>query len=124
FVAKISVGAIGPPPAITSISPTSGTQGQTISNFTVNGNNFQPNSTLSFSGNPADFTITYISPPTSTQIFASVTIAATAGPGARDVTASNPDGQQAILSGAFTVMLPKTLPPPSITSVSPFSGIR
>src|SRR5439155_4035739 len=42
-------GSVVVPPSITSVSPTSGTQGQTITNFTVNGSNFDPNATLSFS---------------------------------------------------------------------------
>jgi len=38
------------PPSITLISPVSGNQGQTVSNFTVTGSNFDPAVVLSFSG--------------------------------------------------------------------------
>ena len=42
-------------PTITSISPSSGNQGETISNFTVNGTGFQSGAILSFSGDAGVF---------------------------------------------------------------------
>jgi 6-phosphogluconolactonase (cycloisomerase 2 family) len=108
-------GPVAPPPTIISVSPSSGIQGQTISNFTVTGSNFQPTSMLSFSGNPTDFTISYISR-TATQIVTSVTIASSATPGARDVIITNSDGQPAVRSSAFTV---QSLASQPAISVSP-----
>ncbi len=97
-------------PQITSISPTSGIQGQTISDFTVNGNNFSPNASLSFSG--TGVAVNYYSSRTSTQILASVSIAGSAIPGARDVNVTNPDGQTASDQGIFLI----NASPPPITS--------
>ena len=104
--------SFAPLPTITSISPSSGTQGQTISNFTVNGTNFQLASTLSFKGSPADISVTYVSR-TATQIVASIIIAPGAAPGARDVIITNPDGQMVSFRDAFQV-----LPSCSVSSIN------
>ena len=91
--------------AIVNISPSAGTRGGTVAGFTVQGNNFQPASQISFSGNPSDFTVTYVSID-STQIVADITIAENAPLGVRNVVVTNPDGQTAKLSSAFTIRLP------------------
>jgi hypothetical protein len=98
-----------PPPTITSVLPASGTQGQTITGFSVTGTNFQTGATVTFSGQGVTATSPSI---TATQIVASVTLANTATTGARDVIVTNPDSQLATLPGAFSVTLP---PQPSIT---------
>jgi len=94
----------GPPPTITSVSPTSGTQGQTIGNFTVNGSNFQVGATLSF--NPPDVAVNATPPPaiSQTQIIAGITIASGASTGVHDVIVTNPDGQRGTLASALTVV--------------------
>ena len=103
-----------PAPSITSISPSSGVQGQTITNLTVAGSNFQATSTLSFSG--SGITVNSYSSRTTTQIMASITIAVDAPTGARDVFVTNPDGQQAARGAGFTVVpAPPPPPPPSIS---------
>lgn len=89
-------------PAPTSCSPTSGTRGTTISNFTVNGSGFGTAGTLSFSN--AGITVNSYSTQTDSQIVASITIAATATETASDVTVTNAiGGLTGTLSGAFTV---------------------
>jgi pimeloyl-ACP methyl ester carboxylesterase len=101
FVVKISPGA-ALAPTISSVLPTSGTQGQTIANFTVNGNNFDPAATLSFGG--TGITVNSYSSRTSTQIVASIGISTTAPLGPQDVIVTNPDLQHTQLSNAFTVI--------------------
>jgi RHS repeat-associated protein len=113
---------VSPPPAITSISPTSGTEGQAISNFTVTGSNFQPTSTISFSG--TGIAVNSYSSRTSTQIVASVTIANAAPTELRDVGVVNPDGQQATLAAAFTVLVaPPVTHTLTVASTSPSTGV-
>jgi len=99
-----------PPVTITSVSPTSVTQGQTITNFTVNGTEFDTSAVLAFTGSGVSVN-SYISR-SSTQIVASVTVTIDASPGARGVTVANPDGQQANLENAFQVV-----PSCSVTSI-------
>jgi len=113
----------GPPPTIISISPTSGTQGRTISNFTVNGSNFQAGAILSFS--PSDITIDATPSPTisPTQIVASITIANSAAISPHDVIVMNPDGQRAVLSAAFSVLIaPPVTHTLTVASTTPNSG--
>jgi photosystem II stability/assembly factor-like uncharacterized protein len=90
----------GPPTITPPINPTSGIQGQTIPNFTVNGSNFQPGATLSFSGDAGIFVNS--STITTTQVSASISIAIFATTGPREVIVTNPDGQSA--STGFTVI--------------------
>ncbi len=104
------------PPSTTSISPASGSQGQTITNFTVAGTNFDLNATLSSSG--SGITVNSYTSRTATQIIASITIGSTVPPGTYDVVVTNPSGQMGILRAALSVMLP----PPILTSVSPGAG--
>jgi murein DD-endopeptidase MepM/ murein hydrolase activator NlpD len=88
-------------PAITSISHTLGTQGETISNFAVDGNNFQAASILSFSG--TGISVNSYSLRTMNLIVASITIANNAIPGPQDVTVIN-GSQQSPPAGPFTVL--------------------
>ncbi len=101
FVTKIaetgSAPAISPP-----VSPNSGTQGQTIPNFTVNGSNFDPAAVLSFSG--TGITVNSYTSRTAMQIVGGITIASTAATGSYDVTITNPDSQHVTLTGGFTVI--------------------
>lgn len=106
-----------PPPSISSVSPSSGYQGQTITNFTVNGSHFQATSTVSFSG--TGITVNSYSTRTATQIVASITIALDAPTGARDVFVTNPDGQQAARGAGFTVL--QTTPSVHVISISGIS---
>jgi hypothetical protein len=91
-----------PPPAITSISHDFGTQGQTITNFTVNGHDFQSTSTLSFSG--SGILVNSYSLRTSSLIVASITVFNNASIGSQDLTVTNSDTQQSAPGGPFTIL--------------------
>ena len=90
----------GAPVPSAPVSPTSGAQGATITNFTVNGTNFVT-PTLSFSG--TGITVNSYSVQSSTQVVANITIGAAAATTARDVTVTNADTQTGTLSAAFTI---------------------
>ena len=105
-------------PTIASVSPSSGLQGQNITDFTVTGTDFDPSAVLSFSR--TGIVVNSYSSRIATQIVASITIAANAGIGPRDVVVTNPGVQQATLSGGFTVLQGAAiLPDLSITSIEP-----
>ena len=89
---------------IASVTPISSAQGQTITNFTVNGNSFDASAVLAFSG--TGITVNSYSSRTATQIVANINIAANAAAGARDVIVTNLDGQTATLPAGFTVVVP------------------
>jgi hypothetical protein len=98
-----------PPPSLTSVAPTSGPAagGTTI---TLTGSNFAIGASVRVNGVSAT-SVTIVSTTTIT----AVTPAGTAG--ARTVQVTNPDGQSASLSSAFTYVAA-----PTISSVSPASG--
>src|SRR5207253_7714690 len=73
-------------PIISGISPKRGTLGTSLT-VTVNGINFEPGATASFG---ADVTVTSMTVVSSTQLSVALAIAATANPGPRDVTVTNP----------------------------------
>ncbi|HEY6329495.1 MAG TPA: IPT/TIG domain-containing protein, partial [Blastocatellia bacterium] len=101
-----------PPPSITSVSPTSGsTSGGTT--VTVSGSNFQTGATVMFGTASA----TSVTVQTSSTISA-VTPANQAG--TVNVIVTNPGGQSATLTSAFTYTQGATAP--SITSASPSTG--
>jgi hypothetical protein len=89
-----------PPPFVSSISPMSINQGQTVS-VTVAGSNFLPGAVLSFGGS-GGLTIIPISQ-TESQITALVGADASAPIEMKDVSVTNPDGQIATLFNAFRV---------------------
>jgi len=49
-IVRVRIRSTAPPPSFSLVSPTAGTQGQIIPNFTVIGTTFDSNATLSFSG--------------------------------------------------------------------------
>ncbi len=94
----------GPGPTITSFSPSSATQGQTL-NVTITGTGiFDPDSTypdhlaVNFGSNVTINTLTWNS---ATQATANITVGNSAATGARTVTLTNPDGQST--TGSFTI---------------------
>ena len=91
-----------PMPAISSLTPTTGSPGAAFA-VTIAGGNFQPGATAAFG---ADVTVTSTTVTSSTQLSVSISIAASATMGPRDVTVTNPDGQVAIKPGGFTVAPP------------------
>jgi hypothetical protein len=88
-----------PAPTLSSISPTSGAQGQTLSD-TLTGTNFVTGATCSFG---AGITVNSCTRNSATQMTANITIAGNAAIGTRNVTVTNPDTQSATLTNAFTV---------------------
>ena len=90
---------VNPPPAPTSVSPNSGSQGQVMS-VVIKGNNFQGQSACSFGAGTIVNSCVLNSP---AQLTASVSIGPTAVVGPRDVTVTNPDGQGGTLIGGFSV---------------------
>jgi hypothetical protein len=89
-----------PPPTLTSISPNSGQQAQTLL-VTLTGTNFLYGATCSFGG--AGVTVNTCAVNSTTQVTANITITANAAIGAGSVTITNPDTQSATLANAFTV---------------------
>jgi hypothetical protein len=98
-------------PGPTSISPTSGGLGATLT-VTINGNNFTTGSTVSFG---ADISVTTVSFLSSSQLRASISISPAATPGPRNVTVTTNNGAVGTLPNAFTV----SPSPPTITSLNP-----
>jgi hypothetical protein len=98
------------PPTITGFSPTSGMTGTTV---IITGTNFTGTTAVRFGTVNASFTVN--SP---TQITATVPSGATTAP----VTVVTPNGM-ATSAAAFTVALPPTPTPPTITGFSPTSGM-
>jgi hypothetical protein len=104
-------------PLIDSISPSSGSPGETLS-VTITGQNFQPGATVSFGEGIGVNDVIFVNSET---LIASITIdpgAQTTGVG-RTVTVTNPDGGSGSLSDAFRV---GDLDPPIILSISPTSS--
>ena len=109
---------VNPPPTLTSVLPVSGNRGQTLS-VTLGGSDFFDGvSTVSFGDGITVNTATVNS--AGTQITAGITIGATATPGARDVTVTNPPsgGGASTVTGGFIISSPL----PTVTSVVPPTG--
>jgi glucose/arabinose dehydrogenase len=92
--------AAPPPPALSSVSPSSGTPGQAL-NVTIAGANFGTGVGCSFG---AGITVTACTRNSTAQLTAAIAIATGAAAGPRTVTVTNPDGQSASLSGGFAVV--------------------
>src|SRR6202035_4417895 len=99
------------PPTLTSISPNSGVQGQSVA-VTLTGTNFVAGATIALSG--AGITVSGTTVVSATQITATFTIAGSATTGAQNVTVTTSAGTSA--TQPFTVNL---LLPPTLTSISP-----
>ncbi len=103
------------PPTLTSISPNSGAQGQSVP-VTLTGTNFVAGATIALSG--AGITVSSTTVVSATQITATFTIAANAATGAQNVTVTTSGGTSGAQS--FTV----NLAPPTLTSINPNSGVQ
>jgi len=101
-------------PTLSSVSPNSGTQGQTVA-VTLTGTNFGPGATISVSG--TGITVSNVTVVSSTQITAMFAIAASAPTGPQNITVTG----LAIASGAqaFTV----SLLPPTVSSTNPANNV-
>jgi len=106
----------GSAPAISSISPTTGATGTTVS-LTITGSNFLSGATVRLiQAGMQPITATGVSV-TATQITCSVNLQGlNAGPA--NIQVINPDGQSSTLANALTVGLPT----PVISSINPTSG--
>ena len=116
-----SVTAAGPAPApiLTSVNPSSGTQGQTLTSVILTGSNFQSGATCSFG---SGITVNSCAFNSATQLTASIAINANATVGARSVTVTNPGNESSTLTSGFTVTTAGPPPAPVLTSINPNSG--
>ncbi len=119
-LAWVEIVAVPAAPTVASVTPGAGVQGQTVASARISGSNFQSGATCNFGAGVTVNSCTFVS---ATQLTASVTIATNTTIGSRTVTVKNPDGQSASLRNAFSVT-PATMPPPSVTSVSPSTGMQ
>ena len=98
--------AFAPPvPTVTSVAPSQGIQGQTLT-VIITGTNFFGSPGVSFSG--AGITVNSVTVDSLTQLTASITIAGGCAPGFRDITVET-GGGTATKTAGFTV---NSLPPP------------
>jgi hypothetical protein len=112
-----TVNAGTPIPTLTSVSPASGTQSAVV-NVTLTGTNFVAGATVAVSGSLV--TVTGVSLTSSTQITATLNIAAGAALGARNVSVTTTGGTSSPVT--FTVNAGTLVP--TLTSVSPASGTQ
>ena len=104
-------------PILSSLSPFSGAQGQTLT-VTLNGLNFQTGATASFGEGISVDDVEFVAP---TALRARITISPVATDGPRTVTVTNPDGGTASLTNGFLVTVAGGggVGGVSVTSVSP-----
>jgi hypothetical protein len=122
---KTSLDVKHDPPVLTSITPSTGAPGATIT-ATLAGSGFATGACLN-SGTAVlvsgtSVTIGSVQVTSNTSLTATFVIAANATPGAREVTVANDGGKSA--ASPFTVTIPVAVPPPTITSINPASGVR
>ncbi len=103
------------PPTLTSISPNSGVQGQSVP-VTLTGTNFVAGATIGVGG--AGVTVSNTTVVSVTQITATFTVASNAATGARNITVTTSGGTSS--PQTFTV----NLAPPTLSSISPNSGVQ
>lgn len=104
---KTFTGTVYMPPQITSITPNSGLQGQTLT-VTIAGSRFTPNSAVRFSG--SGITVNSVNMVNSSSLQVGISIASTAAVGLRNLIVSNPGNRFAILRNAFTVVASQPTP--------------
>ncbi|TMA70495.1 MAG: hypothetical protein E6J77_27280, partial [Deltaproteobacteria bacterium] len=102
-------------PAVTSITPPQGTAGAAVA-VTLAGSGFATGATVSAG---AGITVSNVSVVSATQLTATLTIAAGASPGGRDVSVINPGGGTGTLAGGFTVGAAAGV---AVTSIAPNQG--
>jgi len=107
-------------PLVTSVNPNSGKQGQTLNNVIITGTNFTGATAVSFG---AGITTNSYTVSSATQLTATITIAAGAATGLRDVSVTTHDGTGTRIGG-FTVVAAPLAPlaptqPTSLISTSP-----
>jgi len=102
------------PPSISSVSPSQGSQGQTL-NVAITGAYFTGATAVTISG----ATVNSFTVGSAAEITANISIAADAVPEAKDVSVTAPGGT-AVLQDGFTLLLAA----PSVSSVSPIQGTQ
>lgn len=86
-------------PTVTSVSPNSGSTGNSYTVY-IYGTNFVSGATVTFGSGITVNSTSFVS---STQLTVNITIDSDASAGTRDVTVTNPDGQSGTGTGIFTV---------------------
>jgi hypothetical protein len=105
-----------PAPAVGSVSPGTGIQGQSLT-ATITGTDFSGATAVSFG---PGITVTGYTVKSSTQIATGITVGGSAAPGIRDVSVTTPGGT-AVLDGGFAVMaVPSS--GPFVSGVAPGAG--
>ncbi|MBI3667567.1 MAG: SBBP repeat-containing protein [Acidobacteria bacterium] len=107
-VTVTTVAAVVPPPALTSVTPTSARIGETIQSFVITGTNLSGVTAVQFSPS-AGITVSNISASAS-QVTAQLVISADAPVGARSVAVVSPAGT----SNALTFTVQQALPTPGV----------
>jgi Domain of unknown function (DUF1929)/Chitobiase/beta-hexosaminidase C-terminal domain/Bacterial lectin/PKD domain len=113
--------ATKPAPVLSAVSPNVGAQGKSNLSVTLTGSNFLSSPTCSFGSGITVNSCTFNS---SSQITANINILSSAVTGSRNVTVTNTDGQNSTLTNGFTVQAGSSNPAPTITSVSPNTGVQ
>ncbi len=107
-----------PPPSLTSITPSSGTNTGDVNITDLSGANFISGATVKLSKiGSSEFSANSVTVVSPTKITCVLPLAGK-DIGFWDVTVTNPDGQSFTLSDSFEIKLP----PPSLTSITPSSG--
>jgi len=82
-----------PPPSVTSVSPNSGAQGQSLPSVVITGSSFQSGATCNFG---AGITVNSCTFNSATQLTANISISSTATVGTRNVTVTIPTAKAAL----------------------------
>lgn len=104
-----------PAPALSSASPNSAIQGQTL-NVVLSGSNFQNGATCNFG---TGVTVNSCAFNSVSQLTANISVAANASTGLRAITITNPDNQSATLNTGITINAP---PPPTLSGIDPVAA--
>jgi sugar lactone lactonase YvrE len=123
---KVPLNVQHTPPVLTSITPSSGVQGATVT-ATLAGSGFATggclNSGTTVTIGGTGVTVAKVEVTSNTSLTATFVIAPNAAPGARDVNVATDGGKSS--ASPFTVTIAVTpVPPPTITSITPSSGAR
>jgi hypothetical protein len=111
-----------PPPTFTSMTPSTGARGATVS-VTLTGTNLTGATGVSVSGLLNGITVSNVQAVNATTVTATFTIGSNAPLTIRNVTVSTPGGN-ATLNNAFTVVTPPPPVAPTLTSISPSQHAR
>ncbi|MDD1720012.1 MAG: PQQ-binding-like beta-propeller repeat protein [Methanoregulaceae archaeon] len=117
----VAIGAPnGPVPAVTSVTPSSGVRGKTVTITNLSGKNFVGGARVNLTAPGLPNITMTVGVVTPKKITGTIKIPATAQAGYRKVVVTNPDGRSGSKAKAFHVLYPK----PVITSVSPATGVH